>query len=218
MRALAAPVLVVPALLVVGVGMSAWQPLSMAEILELGREAAQQPLLTAAIVIAMVLLFSFGMPGSIGLWVIAPFYPPLVATVLLLASSVGGALGAYLLSDRLSVGWQPKGLALRVQVLLATRGDFLTQVALRVLPGFPHAVVNFSAGMLRLPLPTFLLAALIGLAVKWAVYTSAVHGLVAAAEGGTAIGLETLAPLVLLSLLLLLGNWVRRKLGTRHAS
>jgi uncharacterized membrane protein YdjX (TVP38/TMEM64 family) len=205
--------LLVPAVVVVGLGVSAWQPFTVPELLEFGRQAAGVPMLAVAVVLAMVLLFSFGLPGSLGLWLIAPFYPPALAILLLLAGSVGGALGAYFLSSRLRGGWQPEGFSLRVTNLLARRSDLVTQTALRVLPGFPHAAVNFPAGMLRLPLPTFLAAAAIGLAIKCWVYVTAIHGLVAAAERGSGVGAATLAPLLILSVLLLLGNWVRQRVA-----
>lgn len=204
--------LLVPAVVAVGFGVSAWQPFTVPELLEFGRQAAGVPMLAVAVVLAMILLFSFGLPGSLALWLIAPFYPPAIATLLLLAGSIGGALGAYFLSRRLAGDWEPQGFSLRVANLLERRSDLVTQTALRVLPGFPHAAVNFPAGILRLPLPTFLAAATIGLAIKWWVYVAAIHGLVAAAEQGSGIKGATLAPLVALSALLLLGNLARRKL------
>jgi uncharacterized membrane protein YdjX (TVP38/TMEM64 family) len=206
--------MLIPALVVTGVALSAWQPIGPDDLLHWGRQAAEQPLLTAAVVLAMALMYAFGLPGTLGLWLIAPFQPPLVAVALLLTGSVGGALGAYAVSRRLREGWQPRGSARRVLTLLECQGGFLTQAALRVLPGFPHSVVNFAGGVLRLPLTTFVLAALAGHTVKWAVYASAVNGLVDAVTEGTAIRFSTLAPLFVLSILLLLGHVVKRRLDS----
>ncbi len=94
---------------------------------------------------------------------------------------------------------------------LERRGDFLTQCALRVLPGFPHSVVNFAAGLLRLPLSTFVMAAIIGLVLKWAVYASAIFGALEAVESEEAISANVILPLVALTLLLLAGAWLRRR-------
>jgi len=198
------------ALFVVGIGVSAWQPLSLSELLDIGYRAAERPLLAPVLVLVLVALFSLGLPGSLGLWVIAPFYPPVTATLLLLASSTGGALGAYAVSGYLSVSWKPTGISLRVRDVLAQRSDVLTQSALRILPGFPHAAVNFSAGALRLPLLPYLFSALLGLAIKWAVYVTAVQGLLEATGEGTALSASTIAPLIALSALLLCGQWARR--------
>jgi uncharacterized membrane protein YdjX (TVP38/TMEM64 family) len=205
--------LLIPLLIAAGLALAAWQPLGLADLLHWGRQAYELPFLTAAVVLAMVLLFAFGLPGSLGLWLIAPFQPPLIATGLLLTGSVGGALGAYAVSRRLRGSWQPRGFARRVMALLARQGDLVTQTALRVLPGFPHSVVNFAGGVLLLPLAVFTISAVIGLTIKWAVYATAVHGVVDAVESGTAVQAATIAPLAVLSTLLLLGAWAKRRIG-----
>ncbi|MFU8817645.1 MAG: VTT domain-containing protein, partial [Pseudomonadales bacterium] len=125
---------------------------------------------------------------------------------------VAGAGGARWVAAHLRRDWQPGEFARRVVELLRSRGDLFTQIALRVLPGFPHSVVNFAGGVLHLPLPGFLLAAVIGLSVKWAVYASAAYGISDSLAAGTAMRFETLLPLVILTGLLLLGGWYRRRL------
>jgi uncharacterized membrane protein YdjX (TVP38/TMEM64 family) len=203
-----------PLLIIAGLALAWWQPFGLVELLTWGRQVADSPLLLAAVVLAMVLLFSFGLPGTLGLWLIAPFQPPLIATGLLLIGSLGGAMGAYLFSNRLRGDWQPNGLAGRITDLLERRGDLMTQTALRALPGFPHSVINFAGGVLQLPLTVFLLSALIGLSIKWAVYASAVHGLAEAIEEGNAVQASTLAPLLILSALLLAGAWLKARVLT----
>ncbi len=203
---------VLPALIFLGALVSIWQPFSMEELLVWGRAASANPLIVAAIVIAMVLLFAFGLPGSFGLWLIAPFQPPLVATALLVLGSVLGALGAYAFSRRLRGDWQPHGFAGKVVRLLDNRGGIMTQTALRILPGFPHSVINFAGGLLLLPLLAFTLSAVVGLTVKWGVYATAVHGLTEAVETGNAVQASTLYPLLALSALLLAGAWARSRI------
>ncbi len=199
--------------LLTGLALAFWQPLSLAELLALGREVSASPWLLATVVLAMALLFTFGLPGSLAMWLIAPFQPPLLATLLLVAGSVAGAFGAYLFSRRLRGNWQPEGLAGRVFELLERRGDWFTQTALRVLPGFPHSVVNFAGGLLLLPLLAFLLSALVGLTIKWGVYVFAVSGMVEAVESGEAIQASTLLPLFILSVLLIGGTVARSRMA-----
>ncbi|BBI50854.1 hypothetical protein HORIV_32750 [Vreelandella olivaria] len=55
--------------------------------------------------VIMAVTLAIGLPGSIGLWLIAPFYPPVIATAMLTLSSVVGALGAYQIAAR----WQKLG-------------------------------------------------------------------------------------------------------------
>lgn len=188
-----------------------WHP---PEVLNLRRwmgEAPSHPLVVISVIVIMAVTLGVGLPGGIGLWLIAPFYTPLAATPMLIVGSVAGALGAYYLSYRFSDRWMPTGRAYQVLKQLENRSDFLTQCALRVLPGFPHAVINFAGGLLRLPLMTFVMAALIGLGMKWAVYASAIYGTLEAVEKEEAIGLSLVLPLMALTLLFLAGAWFRRK-------
>jgi len=201
--------LLIPVLVLLGLALAAWQPVGLVELLHYGQVVSEMPLVITAIIVVMIVLFSFGLPGSMGLWLIAPFQPPLVATVLLVFASVTGALGAYAVSNKLGAGWKPSGFGLRMVTLLEKRGDLFTQIALRVLPGFPHSVINFAAGVLLLPLLVFTVSAVIGLTIKWAVYASAIHGLADAVEAGSPIQASTIAPLIILSVLLLLGVWAR---------
>jgi uncharacterized membrane protein YdjX (TVP38/TMEM64 family) len=202
-----------PALAAAGLLLAFWQPVSLADLLRWGDRAADAPGFLAAVVVVIALLFAFGLPGSLGLWLIAPFHPPIPSTALLVLASVAGAFGAYVVSARWRRGLRPTDTGSRVTGLLRRRSDLATQVALRMLPGFPHSVVNFAAGALQLPLPTFTLAAVLGLTVKWGVYSSAVHGLADAVETGGSIRGETLIPLLVLAILMLIGGWLRHRLS-----
>jgi len=95
---------------------------------------------------------------------------------------------------------------------LKARSDLLTQCAMRVLPGFPHSVINFAAGLGHIALGRYLLAAALGLAVKWAVYSSAIYGALEAIEEEDPLQMDVLLPLLALTALLLAGAWYRRRL------
>jgi uncharacterized membrane protein YdjX (TVP38/TMEM64 family) len=188
-----------------------WHSPELADVQRWAAEASHHPVVIVSVIAIMAVTLAIGFPGSIGLWLIAPFYTPPVATLMLTIGSVAGALGAYHLSARLGACWTPKGLTRQVMGKLERRSDFLTQCALRVLPGFPHSVVNFAAGLLRLPLTTFVMAAIIGLALKWAVYASAIFAALEAVESEQAISVSVIFPLVTLTLLLLAGAWFKRR-------
>jgi hypothetical protein len=66
--------------------------------------------------------------------------------------------------------------------------------------------------VLRLPRTGFIGAALIGLGIKWSIYTASIHGVMTTLETGALSGARTLLPLVLLSSILLAGAWIRRRL------
>lgn len=195
-----------------------WHSPELADVQRWADEASHHPVVIISVIVIMAVTLAIGLPGSIGLWLIAPFYTPLVATLMLTVGSVAGALGAYYLSSRFSYRWTPGGLTRKVMDKLERRGDFLTQCALRVLPGFPHSVVNFAAGLLRLPLSTFVMAAIIGLAAKWAVYASAIFGALEAMESEEAVSPNVIFPLVALTLLLLAGAWLRRRVEAQGHS
>jgi uncharacterized membrane protein YdjX (TVP38/TMEM64 family) len=174
-------------------------------------QASHHPAVILGVMLIMAVTLVIGLPGSIGLWLIAPFYPPLIATLMLTISSVAGALGAYQIAARAGRNWNPSGLTLKVMQMLEQRSDLMTQCALRILPGFPHSVINFAAGLRRLSLKTYLLAAALGLAVKWGIYSSAIYGALEAIEEEDALKFDVVLPLMALALLLLAGAWFRRR-------
>lgn len=174
-------------------------------------QASHHPVVIVGVMLIMAITLAIGLPGSIGLWLIAPFYPPLVATVMLTLSSVVGALGAYQIAARAGQRWNPQGLTLKVMQMLEKRSDLMTQCALRILPGFPHSVINFAAGLRSISLKTYLLAAALGLSIKWGVYSSAIYGALEAIEEEDALQFEVVLPLIALALLLLAGAWYRRR-------
>ncbi|MEA5444675.1 VTT domain-containing protein [Gammaproteobacteria bacterium AB-CW1] len=213
-RTTAGPLLLI---LIVAVGLifAVWQPVEVDTVFAWGERLAGNPLTLALLVVVQILLFTFALPGSTVIWAIAPFLPPWIAVPVLVSGATAGAVGAYFLSGRLSRDWRVGPASRRVIGLLEQRGDFLTQTALRALPGFPHSIVNYAGGILRLPLPGFIAAALVGLGVKWWVYASAIHGLATAARGDEALGGRELLPLFILAVLLLIAGLVKWKLRQR---
>lgn len=206
-------------LLAAGIALAVTEPVDRAGILAWGESLAQWPWTAPLLVLAQALLFAAGLPGSLVVWLIAPFYPPLVSTLLMLTGSLAGAAAAYPIAGYLGESVHRRLQHHRTFRILATRGDFYTQAALRVLPGFPHGIINYSAGLLRLPWRVFMLAAVLGLAVKWAVYCGSIHALVqhGLESAGPGPGPGALLALVLLTLFLGLGSWISIRLKARGA-
>jgi uncharacterized membrane protein YdjX (TVP38/TMEM64 family) len=203
---------ILPALVVLGLALAAWQPIGMEALLHWGERIGTNWWFLALVMVAIAVLFTFGLPGSFGLWLVAPFNPPVLSTILLVIASTAGALGAYRFAGHLGKDWKPSGASGKVVDVLEQRGDMLTLMAMRMLPGFPHSVINFASGVLRLPLAAFVAATVMGLVIKWGVYASAIHGIADAVEAGDAINLGTIVPLFVLVALTLLGAWARRRL------
>jgi len=190
--------LLLTGVLAVGTILSIWQPIPLDTLLAWGERWMAHPAAWAPIILIQALLFTFALPGSTLVWVVAPFLPPTIAVPILVAGSTLGAIGARRFSGTLSRSWEPGPKARQIVDLLERRGDLLTQIALRALPGFPHSVVNYAGGLLQLPLATFVGAALLGLTAKWWVYAGALYGLTQAVVDDETLDITALLPLFVL--------------------
>ncbi len=204
-------------LVLAGVAVAFWEPIPLDKALAWGAHLADKPLTALFLVLLQTVLLAIALPGTLVLWLVAPFYHPAVATALLTLGSTAGGLAAYFIARRLGGGWRPPDKGRRTMRLMARHGDFATLLALRVLPGFPHSVVNYGAGTLRLPLVSFTLATVLGLLVKWGVYSTAIHGLAEAGAKGEPPGIDALLPLLVLAVLFAFGGAVRRLIEQRRS-
>jgi uncharacterized membrane protein YdjX (TVP38/TMEM64 family) len=148
-------------------------------------------------------------------WVLGILFSPAIAAPAFVAGGVAGALGAHTLARSASRSGGREERAGRLLRLLARRSDFVTLVAVRVAPGFPHSAINLAAGILELPLGRFLVASALGLAIKGTLYADAIHRAVESKTLEEALTWRTLAPLGGLALVLLLAPWLVRRLRGR---
>ena len=192
-------------LITAGIALEVFGVVDWRETVEWARGHAGGWQLALAIVLAQLALYTFAQPGSTLFWVAALLYSPPVATLILTTGGTSGALGAYLFARRLTrldpARAQP-GFR-----LIERHGDFFTLCALRILPGMPHSVINYASGILALPLPRFLFATALGLAVKSYLYASAIDVAIDAATPSDLVRIEVLGPLILIALVLLLGRF-----------
>ena len=171
-----AKLVIVGLLVLSGVLLEVYGLLDAAETLEYARGFTQYWWLVIVIIVAQALLFTFALAGSVFLWVAAPLYPPLTATLILTAGSTLGGLGAYFLSQYLTDDLKNRIEDSRVYRVLHDNNNFLTLFAMRVFPGFPHSVVNYSAGMLRARITDFVVAAILGVGIKTYIYAQVIYG------------------------------------------
>lgn len=176
------------------------------QVLEWAREYTQYWWLAPVLVGLQIILFMFALPGSMLLWVAALLYPPVSATIILVAGCTIGGLAAYLLSRSLATPWKKRIQQNQIFHTLETRGDFITLLALRIMPGFPQSVINYSSGILHIPVSRFLTTAIIGLTCKTYLYAYVISMAVEAEDPTELIGLDTLWPLIMLSILFLLAG------------
>lgn len=158
-----------------------------------------------------IVLYTFALPGSSLYWVAGILYPPVKATFVIVMGGVIGAITAFALARRMSGGATGKIGASRFLPFLRTHSDFATLCAIRLLPAFPHSVINYGSALIGIPLHRFVLSTLIGFSVKGYLYASAIFNTVKADRLKDITSPETMIPLILLSLLFLFAKiWQRR--------
>jgi uncharacterized membrane protein YdjX (TVP38/TMEM64 family) len=190
------PLALLAALAAFGVAVLALDPAGARAALHWARGHAAAWWFAPALVLLQVLLFTFAQPGSLVLWLAAPLFAPVAATAILTAGGCGGALAAYAFARRLTGASLARLQASRGFRLMRREGGFLVLCALRLAPGFPHSVINYAAGTLRLPLAPFLASTAIGFAAKAWLYSSAINAALAAGRPTDLLAAATLWPLI----------------------
>ncbi len=181
----------------------------------LAQEHAGSGWLAPALALVTALLYAAGLPGSLMVWVVGLVLPPAVAVPVFVAGGVAGAFAAYSLARGAGRSVEEEAAGSGLVRLLTRRSDFATLVAVRLAPGFPHSAINMGAGLLGLPRGRFLGASAVGLTIKGTLYVSAIHRASQVSSLEEAISWRTLAPLAGLTLLLLVGPPLARRLRGR---
>ncbi|MEE8365891.1 MAG: VTT domain-containing protein [Gammaproteobacteria bacterium] len=208
--------LIVVALIATGISLDIAGMLDAGKVLAVAREYSQHWWLVVVLILLQGILFTFALAGSLFLWVAAPLYPPAMATFILVAGGTLGGLGAYLFSEYLVDDWIKKIETSRTYQLLYKQGNFFTLFAMRVFPAFPHSLINYSSGILKVNLIHFISAAILGLSIKSYLYARVIHGATTAASLEELLNISTFGPLILLSVISLVGVYVKHKLTGTH--
>lgn len=208
-------ILLVVLLIVTGIWLQVAGMLDAEKILAMAREYSQHWWLVVILILLQALLFTFALAGSLFLWVAAPLYPPVMATFILAAGGTLGGLGAYYFSEYLAEEWIKKIENSPTYRILQKQENFFTLFAMRVFPAFPHAAVNYSSGVLKVSLIQFVVAAILGIAIKSYIYARVIYDATSLSMQEL-LNISTLAPLIILSLLSLLGVFVKYKLSPKQ--
>jgi uncharacterized membrane protein YdjX (TVP38/TMEM64 family) len=167
------------------------------------------------LILLQILLFTFALAGSFFLWIVAPLYPPAMAMFILAAGGTLGGICAYLFSNRLTDDWISRIENSQTYKLLHKQDNFFVLFALRVFPGFPHSLVNYSSGILKVKLSHFILAAISGLAIKSYIYSVVIYNAASSASIDDLLDISTYGPLILLSMISLAGVVIKYRLTAR---
>ena len=185
----------------VGIGLEISGLIDARELLALTRDHAQNWWMVVLLILAQAILFTFALAGSVFLWVAAPLYEPPLATFILAAGGTLGGIGAFFFSQFLTEDWKSKIERSRAYRILHAQEGFLTLFAMRVFPGFPHSVVNYSAGILNASLPPFIAAAMLGIAIKSFIYCRVIYRASSDFSVEALLDISVIGPLILLSML-----------------
>jgi len=199
-------------LLIVGFSLQLTGVLDAEKILSVVRGYTDRWWLVVVLIILQIVLFTFALAGSLIFWVVAPLYPPIVSTLIVAVGATLGGVGAYFFSRYVTDEWVKKIENSSAYKILHKEDNFFSLFALRVFPGFPHSLVNYSSGFLRVKLSHFIAAAFLGVGFKSYIYADIIYNLSTNASVKDLLNISTLAPLVLLSLVTLFGVFIKYKL------
>jgi uncharacterized membrane protein YdjX (TVP38/TMEM64 family) len=208
--------IIVALLITVGIILEIAGLLDVDNIFNVAREYADHWWLVLIMILLQIILFTFALAGSIFLWIVAPLYPPAMATFILAAGSTLGGLSAYLFSKYLTDEWIEKIENTRTYKLLHEQDNFFVLFALRVFPAFPQALINYSSGILNVKLSHFILAAILGVSIKSYIYSKVIYNAAMSASIEELLDISTYGPLILLSIIILLGVFIKYKLASSH--
>jgi uncharacterized membrane protein YdjX (TVP38/TMEM64 family) len=207
---------IVVLLITLGLGLEIAGLLDARQLLTIAREYTQYWWLIPVLILAQVVLFTFALAGSIFLWIVAPLYPPAMATFILAAGGTLGGLGAYLFSNYLTEEWKTKIENSRSYKLLRAQDNFLSLFAMRVFPAFPHSLVNYSSGILNVKLSHFVLAAVLGIAIKSYIYARVIYHASSSMSLDMLLDITVFGPLVLLSVVSALGVYINYRITNKR--
>jgi len=208
--------LIVVVLITVGILLDFAGWLDAEKILLVARGYTEHWWLVVALILLQTVLFTFALAGSLIFWVAAPLYPPAMATFILAAGATLGGIGAYFFSSYMTDEWIHRIENSHAYKLLHKQDNFFTLFALRVFPAFPHSLVNYSSGVLKVKLSHFIPAAFLGVGIKSYVYSDIIYNLTTTASIDDLLNFSTVGPLVLLSVITFLGVFIKYKMTTRN--
>lgn len=182
------------------------------KMLGIARQYSDQWWLVLILILLQTVLFTFALAGSFFLWIVAPLYPPAMATFILAAGGTIGGVCAYMFSRRLTDDWVTRIENSHAYRLLHKQDNFFALFALRVFPAFPHSLVNYSSGILKVKLSHFILAAISGLSIKSYIYCVVIYNAATTTSYQELLDISTYGPLILLSMISLAGVFIKYRL------
>ena len=203
---------IVVLLVTVGILLEVAGLLDAEKMLNIARGYADNWWLILVLILLQVIMFTFALAGSFFLWIVAPLYPPAMATFILAAGATLGGVTAYLFSKRLTDDWIVRIENSHAYKLLHKQDNFFVLFALRVFPAFPHSLINYSSGILKVKLSHFIPAAILGISIKSYIYAEVIYNATTSASVEDLLDISTYGPLILLSAITLIGVFIKYRI------
>ncbi|MCK4587069.1 MAG: TVP38/TMEM64 family protein [Gammaproteobacteria bacterium] len=197
--------LILGVLIAIGALLQFYGLLDPEELIAIARQYADYWWLPVILVLLQALLFTFALAGTVFLWVAAVLFPPFTASIILAAGATLGGLSAYFFSATLSDEWVHRVENSHIYRLLRKQDNFFALLAMRIMPAFPHGLVNYSSGILKVNLAYFVPATFIGIGLKSYVYAPIIYQAAGGASLNDLLDISTFGPLILLSVVILGG-------------
>jgi uncharacterized membrane protein YdjX (TVP38/TMEM64 family) len=135
-----------------------------------------------------------------------------MATFILAAGATLGGLSAYLFSAKLTEAWSVRVQGSRAYRLLEKQDQFFTLLAMRIMPAFPHALINYSSGMLRIKWLFFIPTTIIGVSIKSYAYAKVIYSTTSSGTFAELLDFSTYGPLLLISVFIITGLFIKYRL------
>lgn len=202
-------------LIVTGITLEFSGILDTGKWLAIAREYNDRWWLVIVLILLQAIMFTFALAGSLFLWVVAPLYPPVMSAFILAAGGTLGGIMAYYFSRRLTDDWVSRVENSHTYRLLHKHDNFFTLFAFRVFPAFPHSLINYSSGILQVKLSHFIAAALLGISIKSFIYSKVIYSATTSASIDELLNISTYGPLILISVITLVGVAIKYKMSDK---
>jgi len=179
---------------------------------------ANHPLTPLFIVLSMAAAWTFALPGSVFFFVTPLLFAPPEATLIICAGSAAGRFLGYGTARFVGGPWVERFHSHRVTQFLSRHSSFASLFAIRIFPGSQHGLINYGAGLVKVPIVRFLVATIAAIAIKAFLYAKAIEGSVGASNVQEALNWQTVTALSLLGLLALGGHVLGRRKGLQRLS
>jgi uncharacterized membrane protein YdjX (TVP38/TMEM64 family) len=179
---------------------------------------ANHPLTPLFIVLSMAAAWTFALPGSVFFFVTPLLFAPPEATLIICAGSAAGTFLGYGTARFVGGPWVERFHSHRISQFLSRHSSFASLFAIRIFPGSQHGLINYGAGLVKVPILRFLVATIAAIAIKAFLYAKAIEGSVGASNVQEALNWQTVTALSLLGLLALGGHVLGRRKGLQRLS